>query len=149
MKKNILLTSFVCFGLLISLTSFSPSTGLDKDVLKFTNEFRRSKGLTALIENKDLDEIARKHSEDMARGRASFGHTGFNQRMDKARRSIKGMGTFAENVAYGVNTGKAVVSLWKNSSGHRTNMLGNYRFIGIGTAQDRRGAIYYTQVFAN
>ena len=147
--KNNILSAFISLGLMISLTSFSPAAGLDKDVVRYTNEFRKSRGLVALIENSDLDKIARRHSEDMARGRSSFGHSGFNQRMDEARRSIKGMGTFAENVAYGVNTGKAVVSLWKNSSGHRKNMLGHFRYVGIGTARDSHGAIYYTQIFAN
>jgi uncharacterized protein YkwD len=53
----------------------------------------------------------------------------------------------AENVAYGATTAKEVVSMWKGSSGHRKNMLGNYKYIGIGTARDKRGAIYYTEIF--
>jgi uncharacterized protein YkwD len=151
MKNNFLLIAFVSFGLLISLAAFSPfhPAGLTEDVLKYTNEFRRSKKLAALTMRADLNAIAREHSEDMAKGRVGFGHSGFDQRFNKARKLIKGFRSFAENVAYGVTSGKEVVALWKNSSGHRRNMLGNYRYIGIGTAKDRQGNIYYTQVFTN
>ena len=97
---------------------------------------------------KDLNAIAQKHSEDMARGRVGFGHGGFNQRSAMANKAIKHIHSFAENVAYGATTGKQVVTLWKNSPGHRRNMLGHYKYIGIGIAKDRQGRIYYTQVFA-
>lgn len=97
---------------------------------------------------KGLNTIARKHSEDMAGGRVGFGHEGFGKRNAMANRVIKHMHDFAENVAYGPTTGTAVVNLWKNSPGHRRNMLGHYKYIGIGVAKDRQGRIYYTQVFA-
>ena len=97
----------------------------------------------------DLNAMAQKYSEDMARGRTGFGHSGFNQRFNQASRMIKGFKTYAENVAYGARSAKEVVNMWKNSSGHRRNMLGNYRYIGIGAAKDRHGVVYYTQVFAN
>lgn len=95
----------------------------------------------------ELNSIAEKHSEDMAKGKVAFGHTGFEKRSAKANKEIKGMHRFAENVAYGASTAKEVVTLWKNSPGHRRNMLGPYKYIGIGIAKDRKGRIYYTQVF--
>ena len=146
MKRNSLVISFISLTLFISLTSFSPA-GLVDDVLNYTNKFRKSHGLPALVMRDDLNTIAQRHSEDMARGRTGFGHSGFNQRLSQASR--KGFSTFAENVAYGPGSGKEVVNMWKNSSGHRRNILGHYRYIGIGTAKDRHGVIYYTQVFAN
>ena len=102
-----------------------------------------------LTMNEGLNAIAKKHSEDMAKGKVGFGHGGFNKRFDLARKKVQGVTTFAENVAYGVETGKEVVDMWKKSSGHRKNMLGHFKYIGIGTAKDRNGRIYYTQVFAN
>lgn len=151
MKTNFLTTALISLGLFCSLSAFSPdhTSGLDEDVLKYTNELRKSKRLAALTMNDELNDIARKHSENMAKGRVGFGHSGFNQRYDKARKKINGLNSFAENVAYGPRSGKDVVAMWKGSSVHRKNMLGNYRYIGIGTAKDRRGVIYYTQVFAN
>ena len=81
----------------------------------------------------DLNEVARKHSEDMAKGKRSFGHGGFEQRTKQIQKHYPSC-TVAENVAYGSTTADQVVNMWKNSS-------------GIGTARDRRGVIYYTQIF--
>jgi uncharacterized protein YkwD len=137
---------FVSFFLL-TLSSFTKSEGsLANDVLDYTNQFRKSNGRSSLIMKEDLNAIARKHSENMAKGRTAFGHTGFDQRHLQAKRIYKSC-TMAENVAYGLSTGKAVVKMWQNSSGHRKNMLGNYKYIGIGTAKDSRDRIYYTQIF--
>lgn len=97
----------------------------------------------------ELNEIAEKHSVNMANGKVGFGHAGFNRRETEAKKEINGIRSFAENVAYGASTAKEVVNMWKGSTGHRRNMLGDYKYIGIGTAKDRAGRIYYTQVFAD
>jgi len=138
--------SIACF-LLLSAVTFFPG-GLNDEVLKYTNQFRKSKHLPALEIREDMNAIARKHSEDMAKGKCGFGHAGYHQRELQVRKVIKLEYGMAENVAYGATTGKQVVSMWKGSSGHRKNMLGNYKYIGIGTARDKRGAIYYTEIFA-
>jgi len=150
MKRTHLVTSFTFFILLVSLTSFSPAneTSLVNDVLNQTNKFRKSKGLPVLIINEELNAIAQKHSANMARGKVGFGHGGFSRRNAMAGKVIIPLNKFAENVAYGASSGKEVVTMWKNSSGHRRNMLGRYKYIGIGTAKDRHGRIYYTQLFA-
>ena len=150
MKRTFLLKAVACLTLLICLLSFSPeeSSGLVYDVLKQTNKFRKSKGLSELIIHEELNEIAQKHSANMARGRVGFGHGGFARRDAMARKKISTIHNFAENVAYGPTSGKQVVTMWKNSSGHRKNMLGRYKYIGIGIAKDRKGRIFYTQVFA-
>ena len=127
--------------------SFVPfNAGLTEEILVHTNKFRRSKGLPSLEMREDLNAIARKHSEDMARGRRAFGHGGYQQREKQVRKIFQSC-TMAENVAYGSTSGKDVVTEWKNSAGHRRNMLGNYSYIGIGTARDRQGRIYFTQIF--
>jgi len=150
MKHIFLYITVICLSFFVSLASFSrhKSTGLVQEILNQTNQFRRSKGLTNLIIMQGLNAIARKHSEDMAKGRIGFGHEGFAQRNVMANTVIKHMHGFAENVAYGPTTGKQVVILWKNSPGHRRNMLGHYKYTGIGIARDRQGRMYYTQVFA-
>lgn len=121
----------------------------EKNILKETNQFRKSKGLPALISRDELNSIAQNHSSDMAGKKIAFGHEGFNERFQKARKSIKGIGSFAENVAYGAKTAKEGVQGWENSPGHRRNMLGTYKYIGIGIAADKNGRLYYTQIFAN
>ena len=150
LKTNFGWVTFIL--LIISLLSFTPgkllSVGPVEDVLKYTNQFRKSKGLKALEMRDDLNAIARKHSEDMAGGRCAFGHDGYNLRVSKVKKTIKSCdGYVGENVAYGARNGKEAFDIWKNSSGHRKNMLGDYKYIGIGTARSRKGIIYYTQIF--
>ena len=145
-------TGLSCFIFSIfSFLFFSSATPLNddlaEDVLKYTNQFRKSKGLSKVEMKKELNSIAQRHSEDMASGRRSFGHGGYEQRVIKVQKVIKPYEAMAENVAYGARTGKEAFEIWKNSSGHRKNMLGNYKYIGIGTAQNKRGVIYYTQIF--
>ncbi len=95
---------------------------------------------------KDLNRIARGHSEDMAKGRKGFGHCGFEQRQKEVAQILP-FHSMAENVAYGARSGREAVALWKSSSAHRRNLLGNYKYTGIGTARDRKGNIYFTQIF--
>src|SRR5678815_4308519 len=105
--RNILFTySFFLFFL---ISSSIPKGGLNEDILKYTNQFRKSKGLTSLIMRDDLNAIARKHSEDMAKGRSDFGHRGYDQREQQVQKLIKPFYGMAENVAYGVAGGKQVV----------------------------------------
>ena len=144
--RYFLLTS-ILLGLFFFLSSFSGSINLDDDILKLTTKFRKSKGLSALSMRNDLNEVARKHSEDMASGRRRFGHSGFKEREMKVKKIINPYHSIGENIAYGANSGKEAVLTWKNSSIHRRNMLGDYKYIGIGTARNRRGVIYYTQIF--
>jgi len=150
LKSNFRLFTFIF--LIISLLSFTPgkpsSVGPVEDVLKYTNQFRKSKGLEALEMRDDLNAIARKHSEDMASGRRSFGHDGYDLRVSKIKKTIKPCdGYVGENVAYGASNGKEAVDIWKKSSAHRKNMLGDYIYIGIGTARNKKGVVYYTQIF--
>lgn len=135
--------------LFISLASFlsDNNASLAQEVLYQTNQFRKSKRLNELIMRNDLNRIAQKHSADMASGRVPFGHAGFYQRDATARKQIKQLSAFAENVAVGPTSGKQVVTMWKNSAAHRKNLLGRYKYMGIGIAKDKNGRIYYTQVF--
>jgi uncharacterized protein YkwD len=147
MKTKQLLTGLFSLVLIASVLSFTVQDNLVEDVLSFTNKFRKSKKLAPLEMQEELNVIAQKHTEDMARGRVGFGHSGFDTREVRARKYFPDATHFAENVAYGSHNGKDVVEGWKSSSGHRRNMLGPYKYIGIGVARDRRGVLYYTQIF--
>jgi uncharacterized protein YkwD len=134
--------SILCFF----LSAFITPVNLENEVLQYTNSFRRSQGLPQLIMRNDLNRIARNHSEDMADGVKGFGHSGFDMR-EKEIEKIMNMRSMAENVAYGSSSGREVVDMWIASKGHRKNLLGDYQYMGIGTARDSRGVIYFTQIF--
>jgi len=133
----------------VTLLSFNgkPKNSLRDDVLRYTNEFRRSNNLAALEMNAEMNAIAQKHSQDMAAGKIAFGHDGFSKRTEAIRKKMKDCGGFAENVAFGVSTGKDAVELWETSEGHRKNMLGSYKYIGIGVATSKTGQTYFTHIF--
>lgn len=134
--------------ILAALVSFSEPAGLPEDVVAKTNQFRKANGLGALQTNNYLNELAQKHSEAMAKGRTSFGHDGFKRRNDLATAKLKTISSFAENVAFGATTATQVVNNWKNSAGHRKNMLGkSYKYIGVGVAKSKNGQLFYTQLF--
>ena len=147
MKTKQLLTGLFSLVIIAGVLSFTVQDNVVDDVLSYTNKFRKSKRLAPLDMQQELNAIAQKHTEDMARGRVAFGHDGFDKREARARKYFPNATHFAENVAYGSPNGKDVVEGWKSSTGHRRNMLGPYKYIGIGVARDRRGVLYYTQLF--
>src|SRR6188472_3861683 len=77
---------FLISALFVFSAAAPPTNQLANDVLKYTNQYRRSKGLKELIMKDDLNSLARKHSEDMASGRLSFGHSGYDQRVAKVKK---------------------------------------------------------------
>ncbi len=145
MLRRLPFFAFIIFAASV-LCSFSGSA--EAEILTHTNQFRKSRGMSPLIMNESLNAIAEKHSRNMASGKTAFGHQGFSDRSRQASARIDGVRKFAENVAYGAMSGKEAVKGWKDSPGHRQNMLGKYKYIGIGVAKDKRGRIFYTQVFA-
>jgi uncharacterized protein YkwD len=149
--KRLLLFSTVLAVLIFcckNVVALNKNRNIVQDVLIQTNKFRKSNGLSKLIMRNDLNAIATQHSIDMARGSVSFGHTGFGERNAMASKRIRLISSFAENVAYGPTSGKEVVNMWEHSAGHRRNLLGNYKYMGVGIAIDKYGHIFYTQVFA-
>jgi uncharacterized protein YkwD len=147
MKSASLLPAIISVLFLLSFGP-GPKGSLREDVLKYTNEFRKLNNLPRLEINQDMNAIAQKHSQDMAAGKVGFGHDGFARRTEDIKKKLKYCGSFAENVAFGVSTGKDAVELWQHSAGHRKNMLGDFKYIGIGIATGKNGQTYFTQIFA-
>jgi uncharacterized protein YkwD len=119
------------------------------DILAYVNEYRRKKGLSKLEMNSIMSAEAQTHSENMATHRTSFGHSGFQSRVKRITAKIEGMQAWAENVAMGSTTAKEVVENWLKSPMHRQNIEGPYNLTGIGVATDRKGNLYFTQIFGS
>jgi uncharacterized protein YkwD len=118
------------------------------DVLTYVNEYRRKKGLSPLVMNSVMSAEALKHSQNMASRRTSFGHKGFDGRSNRISSTISGISEIGENVAMGSTSAKEVVDNWLRSAVHRENIEGRYKITGIGIAADKRGILYFTQIFA-
>ena len=145
-RKILILASIMILGLFSSVTAQSGKS-FQLQILKYTNQFRHSHGLSSLTLDQTAGNLAQKHSRDMASRRAGFGHGGFQQRTNKIKTLYGRYIATGENVAYGKLSAKEVVNIWIHSKPHRKNLLGNFNKIGIGTATDRQGIVFFTQLF--
>lgn len=124
-------------------------TSAEQKILDLTNQARQKEKLPPLKFNPVLTQVARKHSENMARqGKMEHELDGKRpaERVEAAGYRYKRVG---ENIAYSsellVDT---IFDGWMKSPGHRENILrDSYREIGIGIATNAQGEVYYTQVF--
>lgn len=121
---------------------------LSQDILKYVNRFRAENGRAPLSMNNYMCRQAFQHSKNMATGKTTFSHDGFEQRIDTISAVLGYAVNSAENIAMGQLTAEGVVQGWINSPGHRRNMLGDYTLTGIGTDRTASGMIYFTQIFA-
>lgn len=148
--KNIILLT--CLMSLTTLSMAAPTpqsdTAIQNAILKRINQYRQLHGLQALKMDSRIVKEAKKHSQDMATHKLSFGHQHFMDRVKHLKAQIKPSGGMAENVAYNYPNADSVVKGWLNSAGHRRNIDGGrYRLTGIGVAPDAQGRLYFTQIF--
>jgi uncharacterized protein YkwD len=120
---------------------------MEIQILQFVNEDRKQHGLAILQINSMESSLAARHSHDMASGKVKFGHDGFNARARTIQKSLGSM-EVGENVASGPMTAREVVDGWLKSPGHKKNIEGDFTLTGIGYARDKKGDIYFTQIFS-
>jgi uncharacterized protein YkwD len=131
--------------------------GLEQKIMQATNAFRAQNGLPPLAPKVQLIVIAQNHARNMAR-QDRFGDTDKNGHVLDGRNleyRIKVAGyafqRVAENVGYQLRNkdpAAAMMQDWKDSSGHRRNMLlQDITEIGVGAAQGKSGRWYFVQVF--
>jgi uncharacterized protein YkwD len=125
----------------------TPAISQSQQILIYVNQYRRSKGLSALKPSSFISSVALQHSRDMLSGKTPFGHDGFHRRIDQISAKMGHLHVAAENVASGPMGAREVVDGWLNSPGHRRNIEGDFRLTGIGLAARADGMIYFTQIF--
>lgn len=119
-------------------------------VVDLLNAERARRGLAAVSIHPLVTEAAQLHSDDQVANR-NMSHTGSDgsnpgHRLDRVGFNWRG---WAENVGAGHRTPAVIFDGWMNSTGHRNNMLGNYRYIGVAVAESSDGTKYWTMVLAN
>ena len=110
----------------------------EEQLLKSHNDYRRSKGLSALCVSPILTKAARAHSQEMI-DKDYFAHPSANGEPSDAR--LKRFGytplpnrawAVGENIGRGYSTSE-MMAAWKRSSGHNANILSTkFREVGIG-----------------
>ena len=118
------------------------SSSLEKEIefVRILNEARNKKGLSSLVLNEDLCRASRYHSYDMAtefyfthdsQDNGSFS-VGVFDRIDQFAGN-KTSYSQSENIAAGNSSPQKTYIQWFNSrTGHKENMFGNWKEIGIG-----------------
>jgi uncharacterized protein YkwD len=102
----------------------------------YINNYRRANGLAPVLLTSRMQPAAQGHAAYMARINR-LTHIGANGSNAGQRLLASGVSwsAWGENIAVGYSSSTAVFNAWRNSAGHRANML-NWRFthIGIGVA---------------
>ena len=120
---------------------------MEKEILHFVNADRKSNGLKPLELNSFESSVAMEHSQNMASGKTPFGHKGMEARIRKINKEMGPISNAGENVAVGQMNASEVVRGWLNSPGHKRNIEGDFTLTGIGYAKDKKGEIYFTEIF--
>ena len=121
----------------------------EQEVFDLVNQIREENGLPPFVYNGTLAETARAHSQDMI-DRNFFDHYNPDGQSPFERMTANGIrySMAAENIAVGYPSPEAVVEGWMNSEGHRANILGSCKELGVGLALGGSYGYYWTQCFA-
>ena len=121
----------------------------EQEVFDLVNQIREENGLEPFVYNETLVETARAHSQDMI-DRDFFDHYNPDGKspFDRMRDNGLSFSMAAENIAAGQRTPEEVVESWMNSEGHRANILGDCKELGVGLALGGHYGYYWTQCFA-
>lgn len=124
-----------------------PHEFLENQVVDEVNAYRVSIGLPELIVDDKIVEQARNHSKNMAENMVPFSHDGFHERIDNLRIAFPCLRSSGENISFGYDNAKAVVTAWLQSEGHKDNIEGDFTHNGVGIAVDKDETYFYTHLF--
>jgi len=120
-------------------------TQMASEILFYVNEYRGTIGLEPIIMDRTYaSAYAVEHTKYMIQ-QNKISHDNFSDRAEGL--NSQGAQAIAENVGFGYNSAKDLVTAWINSPSHRDTMEGNYTHSGIGALQDGSGVYYVTQLF--
>lgn len=128
---------------------------IEQRAFQLINEERFAKQLSRLSWDADLYDMARAHSEDMARHNF-FSHTssdGAGMVKRAGRRGVSGWRALGENLAFNVgysDPAASAVAGWVDSAKHRRNMLRpRFTHTAVAVARGADGRFFFTQIFAS
>jgi len=143
MQRLFRLSTAVCVSIAFSATVLAETEpDAAAETITKINELRKKSGRRMLETSPDLMDAAQKHADELAqRGygtrMTSGGHKGKNGSSFAQRMKREGFKPCAgvENIGWGKRTPEAMVDLWMQSKGHKTNLMSRkIKEIGIGFA---------------
>ena len=137
-----------CGGELVTATNAQA----EAQVVELVNAERAKVGLPPYKAVVELANAARYHSADMAADRYRDHYTYDRDATDtlvkvciwteRVKKYYPDYDLFTENVGNGTASPQTIMDAWMASTGHKANILGNFREIGVGYAN-----LYWTQDF--
>ncbi len=120
---------------------------LSAELCDRVNACRSERGMSSYAINDTLSKVAMERAEELSRVYSHMRPDGtkcFTLMKEKGYTYRRA----AENIAYGQGSVNEVFDAWMNSAGHRKNILGDYREMGIGVYQSN-GVYYWVQEFGS
>ena len=141
-----LLSKFLSFVILliifVGIPTISYAVTPDEQVVDLINTERQKQNLSPLLYNDKLSQASASHNKLMKDCEAKYGrsacfvHTVTLMNEQGLLNRIQSTGynpqAVAENIAWGYTTAQSTVTAWMGSSGHKANILGNYKDVGCG-----------------
>jgi len=115
------------------------ATEAQQQILLLVNKERAAAGLSELVLDTKLNEVATEKARDMAVNNY-FSHTSptYGSPFDMLSTFGVSYRAAGENIAYGQTSEEQVMNDWMNSAGHRANILNaNYTKLGVGNVQGK------------
>lgn len=122
-----------------------------KQTIQLVNEERVKQGLSPLIQDPALDQLAVIKAQDMLE-HEYFDHKSpyYGHPWDMATLYDYKFSSFGENIARYLSTPEEAVKAWMASEAHRENMLkSNYTHSGVAIKKDDNGRTYWIQLFSS
>lgn len=131
-----------------SNTTSTANASVEQTLLSLLNAERTKNGLTPLVNDSSLTNLARLKSSDMV-AKNYFSHTSptYGTPAQMLSRYVVSYRLYAENIAQGASA-YSIHAMWMASAGHRANILNpQLTRVGIGVARSSTGTYTATQLF--
>lgn len=128
----------------------APDQRAAEDLILIINIERGNRGQTFFLTDSRVAAAAAAHAADMAAMR-SVQHQGSDGSDAGDRLIAEGFtwSRWAENLGGGFVDPQALFDAWMGSPSHRANLLGDFQYVGVGTATASDGTPYWSLVVAN
>lgn len=121
------------------------ASDIELEIIQLVNEYRSSKGLSALEFDGIAYDYAAQHTEEMISD-GQISHDNFDVRSSNLAQQANA-NYVSENVGKSFTTAKAIVEAWIKSDTHRKVMEGDFIYTAVSVQADELGTLYFTQLF--
>lgn len=130
---------------LLSVGELHVEAALEQRTIELVNDFRLSQNLGVLEFNEEAYKMALEHTRKMA-VTGVMSHANFQARAENLAGKV-GAVSVAENLSNNYPSAEITFQKWLESSGHRTNIVGDFSHTAVAVIRTDSGDVFYTQIF--